>query len=396
MAELFGLSGKESIWFKVQAIACGDWNVFKLSADEALSHLTKFCEYLNFEELDAQSMVDAAYGVCQNKLLSQNKITPYNLVILPPFNEYGRSNLLDLLKAWQKQGKSGLEETFWILFRDNSQEENDSEGEDLWEDIRQEYIEAGKKLFELRNAAFEKYKTVEQANMLIDQMGFEKAEKVSTKEFLDRLEIRLTRGGLTKYERHGLIICNVLSGDWHLIDNDRYNALNLIEQFCKSADLSEGAEQVANDIFVPTQNGLMNYRKDDFHIIQREPPFSDFGRENLIKFLNSWETGGKMALEQMFNQVFSGEWKNRKPKQEIIRILSGDGETQETAIKFSTNDMQKRIRTEFCYIYYMFGKDWNHMHSTVLGNDGKAYSCWYLDFNDGTQKTVYFDINKEF
>jgi hypothetical protein len=113
-----------------------------------------------------------------------------------------------------------------------------------------------------------------------------------------------------------------------------------------------------------------------------------------VKFLSAFKNEGEEAIKEIFDQIFSQEWKKTVPKQPIIEILSGDGKTPETAIKFSTNELQKRVRAEFWYIYYQFGKGWNHTHFTVPGKDGKSYSLWQVQLPNGKNESIYFDTNR--
>ncbi len=236
--------------------------------------------------------------------------------------------------------------------------------------------------------------------MAVDQIGLEKSAKLSVEEFLEKLEIRISRTELTEYEMSGLVISTVACGQWETLGLSKNEASNLIKDFCKNIYPNNKAEDVAKSVYHSTQNGMMAFRKDDFYTIQGEPPFSDFGRENLIKLINAWDEGGEESLEQLFNQIFSQGWKERITQQQTIKILSGDGESIENPVKFTINDIEKRVRAENWYLNYQFGKEgqnWERgIHCTTFQpNTYKIISAWSIEFPDGTTKNIYFDTNRD-
>jgi hypothetical protein len=116
--------------------------------------------------------------------------------------------------------------------------------------------------------------------------------------------------------------------------------------------------------------------------------------------LTTWKEGGEESLKLVFNHIFSQGWEERRPQQNIIKIMSGDGETIENPVKFSTTDLMKRVRAESWYMSYLFGKEgqnWEKgMHFTTSQPDTyKMISAWNAAFPDGTSKTIYFDTNKD-
>jgi serine/threonine protein kinase len=383
MTELFGLKGNDLFTFKVQSIACCDLDIFKLKKSEALEYLIKYCKNLVFDEFKPKMMVDSFYSMNQDILFGQEHLPTDFLKPLPPFSEFGRKNFTNFLEAWVSGKEMALVPAFWKVYSSN------------WKNIKMNLKPLEEKLFLLRRAAFDKYQTVQFANSLIDSKGLKAAAKLSTEEFLENLEIRINREGLTENELVGLVTCSVCCGEWETVGLNRIEALEGIKDFCKYTNSSTQPEDAVKRVFNLTQNGLMAFRKDDFYTLQKEPPFSDFGFNNLVEFLTAYRNGGEELLEEIFNEIFCEGWKEKVPEQPIIRILRGDGRTKESAIKFSISEIVKRVRAEFWYVYYQFGKGWEHMHSTALGDDGKTYSCWILDLQDGANKTIYFDTNRE-
>lgn len=384
----FGLTGEQIIFFKAQTIANGDFVAFKMNVKDGLDYFKKLCRSLSFAELSAKTLSNSFYLRCQNTLLEKREFPLEALQTLPPFNEFGRMNLTLLLQAWEAGGESELEQMYWEIFSDS------------WETEKETFKPIERKLFQLRSAAFNKYQTVQRANHLIDQIGLENSVKLSTEEFLEKLEIRISRTELTEDELYGLVVSTVAFGQWETVGLSKNEALNLIKDFCKNIYSNNKAEDVARSVYYSTQNGLMAFRKDDFYTIQREPPFSDFGRENLIRLIAAWEENGEDSLEQMFNQIFSQAGQERTPQQQTIEILSGDGESIENPLKFSTNDIEKRVRAENWYLNYQFGKEgqnWERgIHrSTIQPNTYKMISGWSIEFPDGTSKNIYFDTNRD-
>ena len=86
--------------------------------------------------------------------------------------------------------------------------------------------------------------------------------------------------------------------------------------------------------------------------------------------------------------------------EDIIKILSGDGEAIESPVKFSTSDLMKRVRTESWYISYLFGKEGQNWergihYTTAQPETDKMISAWSVEFPDKTGKTIYFDTNRD-
>lgn len=213
----------------------------------------------------------------------------------------------------------------------------------------------------------------------------------------------------------------IACGQWQLVDLDKKAALDYLRNFCKTFPKDEElAQGVFKRAYYELQIELMIKSSDSFENIQTLPPFSELGMKNLLVLLFSWIEKGEEELKEIFEVLFD-EWKERKtqqetvksrgrkfyispkdePKtqQEIIKILSGDGESIDTAVKFSTADLEKRASAEHLFIIYNYGRegtDWKRgIHRTVIHPKTYNYfSSWAIEFPDGKRKTIYFDINQ--
>lgn len=72
-------------------------------------------------------------------------------------------------------------------------------------------------------------------------------------------------------------------------------------------------------------------------------------------------------------------------------IVSGDGDSPETAVTFTPCSIPVRVAAERRYICERFGEEnagWTwEMHATPLD----FISAWSITLSDGTQRSVYFD-----
>jgi hypothetical protein len=75
-------------------------------------------------------------------------------------------------------------------------------------------------------------------------------------------------------------------------------------------------------------------------------------------------------------------------------IISGDGKTPETAVRFRPCHIRARVFRERLFISEKFGvegHDWTEeMHYTSTDR----HSVWVLALSDGTQCSVYFDTSQ--
>lgn len=202
---------------------------------------------------------------------------------------------------------------------------------------------------------------------------------------------------LSERAMHGLIFTSIACGRFGDLGMEEAEALQLIQQFCEIESPRGDPDQIALSLFNQTQNALMAFRKDDFYTIQKEAPFSDFGKANLTAFLKAWRAGGKDAVTDEFNRIFINGRESRLPPQPIIRLKGGDGLSPENAVIIEVGDLAKRIRCEYWYINYIFGEDHElGMHMTTSsGDSGKMYSMHSVTTSTGREASVYFDISNQ-
>jgi len=191
----------------------------------------------------------------------------------------------------------------------------------------------------------------------------------------------------------------IVNGNWHLFKGDRNVALNKLKLFCGYINIrSFNSEAFLEDIYIRIQSSLMSKRLNTFKIIQFQPPFHDFGKQNFKDLLTAWEGNGKIALETKFEEIFSDGWEKRKSLREVIRVTYGDGATEETAIKFSSSNVKKRINAESWFINYQYGKeneDWKKERNFMAqsSNSEKIHNIWDIRLSDGKSKTFYFNAS---
>jgi hypothetical protein len=207
--------------------------------------------------------------------------------------------------------------------------------------------------------------------------------------------------GLNEREYAFLTAQIIAGGDLSYLKINKDRALELLTVFFKRfvPDNVE-ADVFGNFIYRTVQNALLANRAYSFEKLQLLPPFSEFGRKNLIQLLKFRQEKGIEAFENGFRRMFRDGWKEKKPKQEIIRILSGDGKTIETPVKFSTDEIQRRITAEYWFITYHYGReqeDWERgvHYSTVQPKTHKMISNWNIRLTDGERLNIYFDTNTD-
>lgn len=78
------------------------------------------------------------------------------------------------------------------------------------------------------------------------------------------------------------------------------------------------------------------------------------------------------------------------PDSSSVRILSGDGDSEQTAIRFTPCDVRSRVAAEREYICTRFGPEnveWRRdVHFTRPGQ----ISDWVIQLKDGTTRSVLF------
>lgn len=76
-----------------------------------------------------------------------------------------------------------------------------------------------------------------------------------------------------------------------------------------------------------------------------------------------------------------------------------NGESIEESIIINAKNEFEGVMAEYAYLEENFGargRDWELDMQSLIEEDGKMYDRMDLKFSDGTQKTIYFDINSFF
>jgi len=83
-----------------------------------------------------------------------------------------------------------------------------------------------------------------------------------------------------------------------------------------------------------------------------------------------------------------------------ITFKGGPGDTPETAVVIlGASDSIAGIAAEYSYLEKKFGRQnlaWQLRRQSILNHKGKVYDRMDLDMQDGSQKTLFFDISEFF
>lgn len=206
--------------------------------------------------------------------------------------------------------------------------------------------------------------------------------------------------GLNDREYAFFIAQIIACGDLHLMKVDQEKAFELLKIFFDTfVPDNFQAEDFVHYMYRTVQNTMLAHQGYPFETLQKLSAFSDFGRKNLIQLFKFRQEKGVEAFENGYRRMFRDGWQQKKPAQEIIRILSGDGTSIETPVRFSTAELQKRIAAEYWFITYKYGKeneDWEKgvHYSAAQPKTHKMISNWNITLNDGKNVGVYFDMNR--
>lgn len=278
MKGMFGLTGNDLISFEAISLAAGHAKLWKLSDSEAPIRLGKIFEYVNFsDEVTPELIANAWFTQCQNRLLEEREVPLAVLRRLEPFNLNYKESLFALLEAYQEGGEPELYATYEEILEDPD-----------WH-RRSSLTPRDEAIIDLQIAAFEKYRTVENANYLIETLGTYYVANLTTDEFLDWIEVRRTRPGLDDQGMLGLIVCSIACGDLEKINLGDKQAYELLSTFLTQtlSGQDDGSRRI-DGFIARTQDALMAYRKEDFLFIQSEPPFRTYARSNLQEFAGLW------------------------------------------------------------------------------------------------------------
>ncbi len=79
------------------------------------------------------------------------------------------------------------------------------------------------------------------------------------------------------------------------------------------------------------------------------------------------------------------------PNDELI--ISGNGKTPKTAIKFKPCRLLTRVARERQFVNEQFGKENSDWRKEMHYTSPKQQSVWVVELADGTQHKVYFDTS---
>ncbi|MFN0278677.1 MAG: hypothetical protein ACKVRN_08750 [Pyrinomonadaceae bacterium] len=75
-------------------------------------------------------------------------------------------------------------------------------------------------------------------------------------------------------------------------------------------------------------------------------------------------------------------------------IISGDGKTPKTAVKFKPCRLLTRVARERQFINEQFGKENSDWRKEGHHTSSKRQSVWVIELADGTKHSVYFDTSQ--
>ena len=88
------------------------------------------------------------------------------------------------------------------------------------------------------------------------------------------------------------------------------------------------------------------------------------------------------------------------PAKSAITFKGGPGDTPETTVVIlGASDSIDGIAAEYSYLEKKFGRQnlaWRLRRQSILNQKGKVYDRMDLDMQDGSKKTVFFDISEFF
>jgi hypothetical protein len=207
----------------------------------------------------------------------------------------------------------------------------------------------------------------------------------------------VSRRGLNDNELALLVVFIVASGDWEANGISRIDAFNSLADVCKILAVNDNLDRTAEGFALSCQNALMAFRRDSFEVIQKEPPFQSYAIANLKSLANSWAIGQEAKMLENFTSIFADQ-RYKETAKPILKIVSGDGKTIDSPVKFSDCTIEIRGKCECWFINYTLGyesQDWyrgSHF-TTSRESDGLGISLWEVSLPDGSSRSFYFDTN---
>ena len=75
-------------------------------------------------------------------------------------------------------------------------------------------------------------------------------------------------------------------------------------------------------------------------------------------------------------------------------IISGDGKTPKTAVKFKTCRLLTRVASERQFVNDKFGKENSDWRKELHYTSTEQQSVWVIELAGGTKENVYFDTSQ--
>lgn len=75
-------------------------------------------------------------------------------------------------------------------------------------------------------------------------------------------------------------------------------------------------------------------------------------------------------------------------------IISGDGKTPKTAVKFKPCRLLMRVARERQFVAEQFGKENSDWRKEMHHTSAERHSVWAIELADGTKQSVYFDTSQ--
>lgn len=194
---------------------------------------------------------------------------------------------------------------------------------------------------------------------------------------------------------------------WDDIGLTRPEALDYIQLFISSLADNSGDEalNIIPDETYPILRllviGKLRSRVNLLEI-QKDPAFSNWGRQNMIEMAEAYLNGGEQELARMTQVLFDQDRIMNKPLQSIIIFDENTGESQETAIVIrNAVNNEEGVASEYWYLHYKFGRnygsnirDWELGYQVLTSDEktGKKYDVLTIEFPGGNRRSIYFDI----
>ena len=122
MDNKLGLDEREYAYLTAQIIVCGDWHLMKVDKERAFDLLKMFFEAFVPDNIEREVYVNSIYNIVRDSILAAKSYSFEALQLIPSFSEFGRKNMIQLLKFYQEKGAGAFENAFNRMFREGWEE----------------------------------------------------------------------------------------------------------------------------------------------------------------------------------------------------------------------------------------------------------------------------------